>query len=286
MKNGNINSYTFQKLFFNIRIKPDIIVGFKTPINLITELNNNKKGYQKLEEIHAVEKLLSYFENINEKIIDINATKIKSVFWILIKLLLKKTQGKILQDKYKIMHKISKFYNKCNDYSMKGTIIYLTSFCAQNEELKSIVNSFHTSYFFNTNICYPSIQNLFYVENDNSYENERLNQDFNIIDSKINLDPISDKIYENVSNLINNITFKQSILNLDEIYRINKDYFLNPNLFVKINAILSKYKLKESARRAIMTYFEKCIFSSEIALKSSHLLKSIDNDLLIAHKLE
>ena len=192
----------------------------------------------------------------------------------------------MLQDKYKIIHKISKFYDKCNNYSMKGTIIYLTSFCAQNKELKSLVNSFHASYFFNTDICYPSIQNIFYVEKDNSYENERLDQDFNIIDSKINLDPISDKIYENVSNLVNNITFKQSILNLDEIYRMNKDYFLNPNFFVKINAILSKYKLKESAKSAIMTYFEKSIFSSELALKSSHLLKSIDNDLLIAHNLE
>ena len=35
-----------------------------------------------------------------------------------------------------------------------------------------------------------------------------------------------------------------------------------------------------------MTYFEKCIFSSDIALKSSYLLKSIDNDLLKAHNLE
>ena len=133
---------------------------------------------------------------------------------------------------------------------MKRTIVYLTSFCAQNKELKSLVNSFHASYFFNTDICYPSIQNIFYVEKNNSYEKERLNQDFNIIDAKINLVPISEKIYENVTNLINNITFKQSILNLDEIYRIDNDYFLNPNLFVKINAILSKYKLKESARKA------------------------------------
>ena len=279
------NNYILEKIFFNIRIKPDIIVGFKTPVNLLTELNNNKKGYKKLGEIHAIEQLLSYFENKDENIIDKNAQKIKSVFWILIKIILKKTYGKIIQDKHKIIQKISKFYYECNDFSMKGTIIYLTSFSVQNKELKSLINSCHASYFYNTEICYPSKRSILYVDKDISYENEILNKEFNIIDSKIKLCPISEKIFENTINLINSITFKQSIINLDEIYRLNNDYFLDPNLFIKVYAVLTKFRLKESARRAIMVYFENSINSSDIALKSSYILKNLDKNILNSHNL-
>ena len=286
-QNENKKNYTFEKIFFNIRIKPDIIVGFKTPVNLITELNNNKKGFKLLEKIQAVKKMFSYFENIDERTLDKNSKKIKSVLWILMKLTLKKTQGKIIQNKYKIFEKISKLYYECNDYSMKGTIIYLTSLVAQNKELKSTVNTFHVSYFFNTEICYPSEKWVLFDNNEIiDYENEQLNKDLSIINSKIKLNMISEKIYDNVTNLINSIAFKQSFINLDEIYKLNSNYFLNINLFIRIYSVLARYKLKESARRAIMIYFERCLFSSEIALKSSQILKSIGNNLLNAHKLD
>ena len=259
-QNNNQKSYTFEKLLFNIRIRPDIVVGFKTPINLITELNNNSKGFKLLEKIKAVKKLFSYFENIDEKTLDQNSKKIKSALWILIKLTLKNTQGKIIQNKYNIFQRISKLYYECNDFSIKGTIIYLTSYAALNKELKSTLKSYHVSFFFNTNICYPSEKWVLFNEKKISCENDQLNKDFNIINSKIKLGLISEQIYDNVTNLLNNITFRLSIINLDEIYKINYKYFLNVNLFIRIYAVLAKYKLKESARRAIMVYFEKCMF--------------------------
>ena len=283
----NQNSFILEKIFFNIIIRPDIIEGFKTPINLITELNNNKKGFEKLVQINAVEKLFSYFENIGDKEIDKNSKKIKSCLWIINKLTLKKVYGKMLQDKYNIISRIKRFYDICNDYSMKGTIIYLISCSVQNKELKPIINScHHNSYFFNTDICFPSEKSILYIDKTFSYENEQLNKDINIIKSKISLNPISEKIYNNVINLINNITFKQSIINLDDLYRINKYYFCNANLFIKIYSILTKYKLTLSARRAIMLYFEKCIYSSEIAFECSKLLKNLEKNILNAHELK
>ena len=286
-KNENKNTYILEKIFFYIKIKPDVIVGFKTPLNLITELNNNKKGYEKLVEINVVEKLISNFENIKENDIDKNAKIIKSSLWILCKLIIKDIHGKIIQDKYNIIQRISNFYKSCNDYSMKGTIIYLTCYSVQNKELKPMVNTYHTSYFYNTNICYPSEKEILNMDKTFTYyENEKLYKDMNIIQYKIILNPICEEIYNNITNLLNNITFKQSILNLDELYRNNSYYFINENLFVKVYAILTRYKFKQSARKAILLYFEKCIYSSGIALKSSLLIKKLEKNILNAHDLE
>ena len=279
------SKYLLEAIFFNIRIIPDIIVGFKMPVNLLTELNNNKKGFDKLVEKKCIEKLIAYFENIKENEIDKNAKKIKSAMWILNKITLKKIFGKIIEEKYKITQRMNRFYINCTDCSIKGTIIYITSTTIQNRDLKSLVDSYHAAYF-NSNICYPSERSLLIIDNFISYENEKLKKDINLILSKINLSPICEKIYNNITNLINNITFKQSIFNLDELYTNNCNDFYNINLFVKIYAILARYKYKEGARRAIMLYFEKCINSSEVALKSSLLLKSFDKNILNAHELE
>ena len=89
-----------------------------------------------------------------------------------------------------------------------------------------------------------------------------------------------------MTNLINNITFKQSILNLDAIYHTNEKYFLDEKLFIKILIVLSKYKLKASARRTILAYFEKCIYSSSKALNCLVILNNIRKNLLNSHKLE
>ena len=285
-QNEDKNSFSLEKIFFYIRIRPDSLVPFKTPINLITELNSNKKGYEKLLEIKAVDKLLSYFENINEKDVDKNAKLIKSSFWILIKLLLKKSYGKLLQEKYKIIDKISTCFYNLKDYSMKGTIIYLTSFSVQNKEIKPIADTFHLSYFFNTLIAYPNKKYILNNDNQVYYENEKLEEDIRIINLKVKLNSKSEEIYDNVTNLINNITFKQSILNLDILYKINDNYFLDEKLFIKILAVLSKYKLKASARRTILAYFEKCIFSSSTVLNTIAIMNNIRKNLLNSHKLE
>ena len=69
------------------------------------------------------------------------------------------------------------------------------------------------------------------------------------------------------------------------MFRSKNQYFSDPNLFAKIYAVLTKYKLKETTRRAILYYFDKSIISSDISLKCSHLLKSLGDDLLNAHNL-
>ena len=284
-QNDNKKSFTLEKIFFIIGIIPHIITSFKTPINLITELNNNKKGYEKLLEINVVEKLFSYSDFKDDNEIDKNAKNIKSTFWILSKLILKDEFGEKLQDKYKVIERLSKFYYDHNDCSMRGNIIYLSTFGAQNIKYRSLIKNNCITYFFNTNIGYPTVKKGITIDKSLFYENNKLNDDINIIDYGIKLNPISQEIYNNITNLAHNITFKQSCSKLDEIYRTNYQYFLDVNLFVKIYAVLTKYKLKTTARKAILFYFEKCIFSSDIALKSSQLLKSLGNNLLNAHKL-
>ena len=223
--------------------------------------------------------------NIKEKEVNKNIKLIKSSLWILIKLVLKKCYGKLLQDKYKIINKISEFYYIFKDYSMKGTIIYLTNFAVQNKEIKSLVESFHVSYFFNSSITYPNDKSILSVEN-HYYENEKLKEDFNIINSKLKLNSESEKVYDNVTNFINGKTFKFSKLYLDEKYITNKEYFLDENLFIKILAFLSKYKLYAPVRRIILAYFENCIFSSSKALNTIHIMNNLRKNLLTSHKFE
>ena len=286
LKQGeNKKIYSLIKIFFIIRIKPDSTIGFKTPINLITELNNNKNGHEQLVKINAVEKLFSFSNIKDESEIDEKAKNIKSSFWILVKLIIKKEFGEELESKYKIIQRISKFYYAFNDCSMKGTILYLISFAAQNAKLKPILNTFFVSFFNNTNIGYPTKKDSLFLDKLFPFINKNLENDVNTIEYGIKLNKISQEIYNNITNLANNITFKQSITKIEEIYRTNNHYFLDENLFVKIYAFLSKYKLKESTRRAILFYFDKCIISSDIALKSSKILKDLGDDLLNAHKL-
>ena len=99
-----------EKIFFDIRIIPDIITSFKIPINLITELINNKKGIEKLIEINAIEKLLSYSEKKDYCEIDKNANLIRSSFWILSKLMLNNEMAQKIQNKFKIYEKMAEFF--------------------------------------------------------------------------------------------------------------------------------------------------------------------------------
>ena len=278
-------SYFLEKIFFIIKIKPQVIIGFNTPINLITELNNNKKGYEKLIEIKAVEKLFSYLNVKDESEIDTNMLKIKSSFWILVKLILKKEFGEKIESQYNIIEKISNYFYSYNNYSMKGTILYLISCIAQNEKLRQKLKKYNFDYFFNTNIVFPIKKDSLCIDKSFQFENEKLENDVNLIEYGIKLNPISQEIYNNITNLANNITFAKSIKKIDEIFRTKNQYFSDPNLFAKIYAVLTKYKLKETTRRAILYYFDKCVISSDISLNCSQLLKSLGDNLLNAHNL-
>ena len=285
LKKEGEHIFILENIFFNINIRPEIIVPFRTPINLITELNNNAKGHEKLIEIKAVERLFNYMDVKSEIDADKNANKLKSCFWILHKLVQKGEFGEIIEKKYGVGHKIYEFYLKCDDCSTKGTILYLSSFYYQNKNLMPS-DSFQVSFFFNTSIGYSTIKNTFSIDKSLIYKNDKLNDDMNLIEEEIKLNPISQEIYNNITNLANNITFKQSSLKLNEIYKGKRQLFNDINLYVKIIAVLTKYRLKEAARRIIMFYFEECIFSSEIALNCSHLLKNLGKNLLNAHKIE
>ena len=281
----NNKNYTLEKIFFIIRIKPDIIYGFRTPINLITELNNNKKGYEQLIKINAVEKLFSYCEIKDENEIEVIRNKVKCSFYILAKLILKNEFGEKLESKYNIIERITNYFFTYNDYSLKGSILYLISFIAQNKQLKEKLRKFNFEFFYDTNIGYPTIKNSLSIDKSIQYENQKLEDDVNIIEYGVKLNPISQEIYNNVTNLVNNITYKSSITKIEEIYRSEIKYFIDANLFVKVYAALTKYKLKESSRRKIMFYFEKCIFSSEIAINCSSILKNLGENLLNAHSI-
>ena len=284
-KNGE-HIFILENIFFNINLRPDILVPFRTPINLITELNNNAKGHEKLLEIKAIERLYNYMDVQSEIDADKNANKIKSCFWILHKLVQKGEFGEIIEKKFGVGQKIYEFYLKCDDCSTKGTILYLTTLYYQNKNLMPSKDSFQVSFFFNTSIGYSTIKNTFSIDKSFLYNNDKLNDDMNLIEDEIKLNPILQEIYNNITNLANNITFKQSSLKLNEVYKGTRKIFLDVNLYAKIVAVLTKYRLKEAARRIIMFYFEECIFSSEITLNCSHLLKNLGKNLLNAHKIE
>ena len=287
IKNEGKMPYYLDKVFFNIHIRPHPIIGLKTPINLITELINCEKGYSIIEQKQFIEKLLSYIENSDPDIIDKNSTKIRSSLYILSKILTNKN-GKYFDDKYKILLKMSKFFDKCNDYSMKGTLIYLASFISLNEELKPDIFKLKTSYFNNTTICYPyESETSDKLDDSDIYENEKLEEDMELIESEVKLNPISSEIYDYCTNLINNITSKQSVRKLEEIFKKGEmEFFTDVNLFVKMYGVFSRFKLKAEARKFLMDIFRKSILSNKIALEARHIIKILGDNLLNAHKLE
>ena len=249
-----------EKIFFVLRIIPEIITSFKTPINLITELCNNKKGLEKLIEINATEKLLSYLEKKEYNEIDKNADLIRSSMWIIAKLLLNNEFIKIAIKNYQYYEKDFDLLSKYKDYSLRGTFIYLISFSSQNRSLFHRNKIFNIEYYFDTNIGFWTMMDSLYIDKSIFYENDKLNDDMSIIENRIvKHNPMAQEIYNCISSLANNITFKQSLSKLEEIYRDNNRYLEDENLFIIIYAVLTKYKYKETARKAIMFYFEKSI---------------------------
>jgi hypothetical protein len=278
----NKGSYYLYSAYCTITIKPQTKQYFKTPINILTELPNNEQGRETLIKIGAVEKLLNYL-NINKLEKDIK--NVKSALWIIAKILIRDEKGEI-ERKYEIVKKILKFNDECTDYGMKGTLIYVLCFISQKPSIKEILKANGYSYFYNTDICYPNDLKKIYIDNSTSYENNKLKRDEDIINRKVILSNESENIYNNITNLINNIWSKTATIELDDTYKKDPQLFNDPKLFVKVYALLSRHKFKQPVRRRIMQYFENCISSIEIIESAVKIMEDLDKDLLLAHELE
>ena len=104
-------------------------------------------------------------------------------------------------------------------------------------------------------------------------------------DKEIVLSADSEKIYNNISNLINNIWSKTSSIELDELYQKQPQLFNDPNLFIKVYAALSRNKFKQPVRRKIMQYFDNCFSSPEIIDKAYKIINELGEDLLLSHEI-
>ena len=281
-KNKKDNSFSLVKVVLNVKINPSISKSVQTPINIITELINNRNGLAKLVENKIVDELFKYLEIEN---LEKNNNKIKSALWILAKLLVKDSQGE-LETNYKIVKKIIDFNKQCDDFAMKGTISYILSYISQNKNVKNILESYDYSYFFNTDICYPNDIREIFIERRPNFINRKLNEEVDKINKLITLTGASEEIYNNISCLINNISFKQAITELEETNKNNSQNFYEINLLIKVYIALSKYKFKQSARRSILHYIEKAISSNELAKEANKILKNAGKNVLTGHNLD
>ena len=278
---NNKGNYSIENLECNIKINPSTKQYFKTPINILTELPNNDKGTEILIKTGAIEKLLNYLDpdKINSEI-----KNIKSALWILAKILIHDEQS-LIEKKYQVVQKILEFNEKCDDYGLKGNIIYILCFISQKNSIKEFLKLNGYSYFFNTNICYPNDINKLYIDNSTTYDNNEIKKDSDLINKKIVLSADSEKIYNNISNLINNIWSKTSSIELDELYQKQPQLFNDPNLFIKVYAALSRNKFKQPVRRKIMQYFDNCFSSPEIIDKAYKIMNELGEDLLLSHEI-
>ena len=276
------NSLSLSKVVLNVKINPGISKSVQTPINIITELNNNRNGVGKIIDNKIIDKLFNYLEINN---LETKNNQIKSALWILAKLLVKDNQGE-LETNYKIVQKIIDFNKQCDDFAMKGTISYILSYISQNKIVKNILETCDYSYFFNTDICYPNDIREIYLERRPNYINRKLNEEVDKLNKLITLTGTSEEIYNNISCLINNISFKQAITDLEETNKNNSQNFYELNLFIKVYIVLSKYKFKQSARRSILHYLDKAINSNELAKEANKILNNVGKDALTGHQLD
>jgi hypothetical protein len=190
------NAFKIVKVVIKVKINPEITKGIQTPINIITELNNNKNGNEKIVKNKIIEQLFAYLES---DLIETKNTQIKSVLWILAKLLIKENFGELIDDNYQIIKKIIEFSQECDDYAMKGTIIYILCYISQNKNLKNVIESYNYTYFFNTDICYPNNIREIYIDNRPNYINRKINEEVDKITKLIKLPTASEEIYNNIS---------------------------------------------------------------------------------------
>jgi ribosomal protein L22 len=169
---------------------------------------------------------------------------------------------------------------------LKGTIAYILSYISQNKNIKNILESNNYSYFFNTDICYPNDIREIYLNSKPNYINRKINEEADKISKLINLPAPIEEIYNNLLCLINGISFRQAMNELDETSKNKPKNFFDVNLLIKVYIILSKYKYKQLARRSILSYLEKAINSNDFAKDANKILKMVGNDVLTAHHLE
>ena len=254
----NDKIFSLYSVSFNVRIRPEKKQSLKTPVNILTELANNETGTQTLIDLKAIEFLFSYLDNTS-----VSSKEIKSALWILAKIVTKEIYGEMLENKYKIINKISSYNKHCEDYAMKGTICYVMCYISQNKNLKhSIEDSY--DFFFNTDICIPKNLKDIYINSKTTYENKKLKEDGEKINKHITLSDKSNQIFSNVTSLINNISYKQAYEKLNEMIKSDAKAFNDPNLLIKIYAMLSRYKCRQNLRRFIMILFENAIASPDI----------------------
>ena len=212
------------------------------------------------------------YQNKNTKII-------KGALWILGKILMKPTFGLLLEERYKIIEKIIEFFKNCEDYAMKGTISYVLCYISQNKSLKKFLENKNYNYFFNTDICYPKDMNELYMDNSTTYDNKKLKEDGEKINKNVILNDKSIEIFNNVTSLINSISYKQASEKLNDLVKHDNKAFNDPNLLIKIYAILSRYKFSLPLRRIIMMFFDTAISSSDIIDMAVGTMNKIGNNL-------
>ena len=125
-----------------------------------------------------------------------------------------------------------------------------------------------------------------YIDNTISYDNNKIKKDSDIINKKITLSKESETIYNNITNLINNIWSKNASLELDDTYKREPHLFNDPNLLIKVYSALSRHKFKQQVRRKILQYFDHCFSSPEIIDNASKILNELGEDLLLSHEME
>jgi hypothetical protein len=137
IQNEDKVSYTLRKLFFNIQIRPNPIVGLKTPINLITELFNSERAVEIIEPIKAFEKLTSYLDIVDPDIKDKNSSRINHNY-ISIKYSLDKNKSKIDKKEKRIESKES---NNLINYKEKNNNINANKFLSPTNSASNINKS-------------------------------------------------------------------------------------------------------------------------------------------------
>lgn len=217
-----------------------------------------------------IEHLFSYLDNPN------SSTKhIKSTLWILAKICTVDSFGSFIEGRYHIIDKILNYNSTCEDYAMKGTISYILCYISQNKILKPIIEEHNYNYFFNTDICYPKDMTTLYMKQGVGYENKKIKEDGEKINKLILLSDKSNEIFLNVTGLLNALSYKQSFEKLTELKSNTNKAFNDPNLLVKIFALLSRYKCRQTLRKCIFLLFESALSSQDIADSSAKLLESI-----------
>ena len=169
---------------------------------------------------------------------------------------------------------------------MKGTISYILSYISQNKKIKNTLETYDYSYFFNTDICYPNNIREIYLDIKPNFINRRLNEEVDKLNKLVTLTGSSEEIYNNFSSLINNISYKQALIELEETNKNNSQNFFDLNLFIKVYIALSKYKFKQTSRIKILGYIEKAISSNEFAKEANNIMKKVGKDVLTGHQLE